>query len=118
MLHQDDCKTVVELLSPKVRWTKGTFARIGDRMNSLDGPAVRSDDPCATCFCLLGAVHRVYHTEAKRDAAILKLHIALEATGWPVDLVKYAPTDDLVNWNDAEERTHEEVLALAVAAGV
>lgn len=87
-----------ELLSDPSRWTKGATAR-----NSI-GNIVSSYDPTAVCFCLIGAIFRIYpddYPNAFNER--VAIHKQLEGR---------LSNHDIVGWNDAPERTHEEVLAL------
>lgn len=111
-------KTVQELLAVPDRWTKGVYAQIDKDPNGDD---VDTDDPAATCWCLIGAVFRVYPNCEAQIAAIRKLGRALGSRTDPSTL---DPEDwttdraDLEVWNDHPKRTHQEVLDLVTRAGV
>ena len=81
-----------ELLSDETKWTKGAFARTKDdvEIHSVSSYAVR--------WCLLGAMNKCY-----RDRAPLVMK-SVEAT--------CGGSMNLVEWNDAPERTFAEVKAL------
>lgn len=85
------------LLSKPGGWSRGQFARTKPR-----GPVVHDyvGDPAAACFCVAGAVSRVY---GKRWplvpwAAVLRLHKAIG-------------TDSVTDWNDKRGRTQAEAVA-------
>jgi hypothetical protein len=82
-------KATRELLSDPARWTQGVYARVGDEQcDELN--------PFASCFCLSGAFWRFGADEI--HPARLRLSGVLGVT-------------NLIAWNDAPERTHNEVLA-------
>jgi hypothetical protein len=83
-----------ELLENPKSWVQKTYARISPEW--LTG--VEPTSPQATCWCIVGAIHRCYpeNEVAKNRMAVC------EAIGWQ------SPID----WNDAPERTHAEVVAL------
>lgn len=83
-----------KLLSDPSKWTKKAIAR--DANNNKVG----SGDPTAVCFCLIGAVFKL-HPFSFDDRQNLYEKIETKV-----------PRGDIVGWNDAPERTHEEVLAL------
>lgn len=95
----DECKTVAELLADPARWTKGDSAR------DHRGHGVASIHPDACCFCVLGAMSRIYEigTRAYNDA---KHRLGLVASF------------GFASWNDAPERTHAEVLEAVRRAGI
>jgi hypothetical protein len=98
----EQATTVAELLSDPARWTQGYYAR--DAKGALVGPASQR----AVCWCLLGAIVRVYGRRGHSSCLVASLR---EALNLPPDVT-------LTNWNDAPARTHAEVLDLCRRAGV
>lgn len=112
MSAPQEFKTVAELLAAPERWTKGWFAR---RDDNLVGGWVLPNDPRAACWCLSGAVERVYPSGGAQADACCKLYRVLEELG---DRADPANGFDLSAWNDAASRTHAEVLELVTKAGI
>ncbi len=79
-----------ELIATPDRWTKGAFAR------TEAGAIVPPDRPVAACWCAIGALRRVTGDTGYRGAFVE---------------LQSAADYDLPHWNDAPERTHDEVLA-------
>jgi len=96
--------TVKELLSDPKSWTQ--FPAAQDK----NGSPVFTDDPTAVCWCLSGAVQKVYGPEIeipiydKIRAAIRKFHPML--------------IDNVVFFNDDPNTTHEMVMQVLEEAGV
>jgi hypothetical protein len=86
-----------ELLSGPEKWTKGRLA--ADRDGDSCGPL--SDR--ATCWCISGALIRCY---GKQCSAVMSVNAALRNRRMMKD------TDVVPDWNDAPERTYEEVVGL------
>jgi hypothetical protein len=83
-----------ELISSPFKWTKGCFAR--DR----HGAAISEYSDDATCFCLVGAIHKCYEDDTDGEYnALMQLEGALNV-------------DSLPRWNDEPERTHEEIVGV------
>jgi len=81
-----------ELLADPKRWTQGTGARAGD------GLATGVHSANAICWCAWGAL--VY------------VHTDLNSLSDSLDLIAtIVGESEVSSWNDAPERTHEEVLA-------
>lgn len=80
-----------ELLADPARWCKGTLAR------AADGTPVDPGNPSATCWCVVGAIHKATLVAAVRRAATSMVE---EATGGG---------DWIADWND--RATHREILA-------
>lgn len=99
-------KRAKSLISKKQRWLKNRFAMNYDTMECR-----RVDDSDADCFCLYGALQRAcYETGNIKNASILGailLFPKIEKKSMDVQVTAY---------NDAEERTHAEVMALFDAA--
>lgn len=89
-------KTVRELLSVPERWTQGAMS-----LDVKGRPAVRRAD--AVCWCLAGAVRQVYPDDVQYAKVCDKLEQAVGR---------------LDRWNDYDQRTHAEVLALVTEVGV
>ena len=79
---------VKELLSDESKWTQGCYAR------DAFGVSIPFDADAAVCWCLAGAIHRVYGPEP------IHLRILRRVNG------------SLSEWNDAPDRTFAEVKAL------
>jgi len=95
----EECKTVAELLESPERWGRYASAR------SADGSHVPPGSPKAACFCLFGAMERIYGNGTDFHEVRQKM---LRVTGW----------QSIVDWNDHCHRTHAEVLAAVRAAGI
>jgi hypothetical protein len=91
----NECNTVAELLAIPERWTIKAPAR------DLRGLAVLPRDENAVCFCLLGAICKIYSDETK---------IEEKTRG-------YLRTA-ICTWNEAPGRTHSEVLELVKKLGI
>lgn len=59
-----ECKTVAELLADKSRWTQRAYARLPD------GHSVMDHNEDAVCFCVVGAIKRVYSDRVSRLMAL------------------------------------------------
>lgn len=98
-------KTLQELFSDPKRWTTHGKAR------DTRGRPTLVHDPYAACWCLLGALQRVYggtfYANPDCMRAMGKVNDAL-----PDD------AETIAEWNDHPDRTAEEVLALVTKAGV
>ena len=82
-----------KLIKNKKNWTKGAFAR-----DALDQP-VSPFSPNAVCFCGVGALYRV--TGCSTFAAPPGYH----------EICRAARRTNFAGFNDANKRTHAEVLA-------
>lgn len=89
-----------ELLAKPENWTKGSFAK--DKHERLVHPT--SQD--ATCYCLIGALVKCNSLDEVEQVwehpDMLKIKSKLNTSSPSV----------VWNWNDAPERTHQEVLDL------
>lgn len=88
-----------ELLDSPEKWTQQTLAR------DINGMATspRGYDACS--FCLVGAIERCYNVPSKDMLAIIQLvedELKVQAPGF----------EFIGQWNDAPDRTHEEVVDL------
>ncbi len=90
---------IKELLAKPEAWTKGAWAR------DFQNTSVHGRNPMACCWCLGGALDLCYNYE--EQYAICKL-IHNEAC---ISLT-------IAEWNDAPERTHQEVLDLVTRLDV
>jgi hypothetical protein len=102
MKEISECRTVYELLESPERWHKGNYTNVADTLHT------GINSPEATCFCILGAIRKVYKLtrDSNEYAAILKASLEL------------AHYEYLHEWNDAPERTHAEVLEAVRKAGI
>lgn len=85
-------------------WCQGAYAK------AADGESVSACGPCATSFCIRGAV-----------LAVGPLDYAVRAPAYNlleniVDQITQSPCDSLAGYNDAPGRTHAEILAVFDAA--
>ncbi len=87
---------IKELLKSPKQWTKGQYAR------NKSGLAIQSTDPEAVCWCIMGAANRCYPSVKNSKLNQNIQHLIGEEIG-------YNPSV----WNDAPERTFEDVHALA-----
>lgn len=103
-------KGVQKLFEDPTKWTKGEFARAetGERV------VARGD---AACFCVQGAVDHVsgysYFEDLLCDDDFTEddeLHqIQIVDAEIRSVLVEHACTDDIVTWNDEDDRTIDDV---------
>jgi len=92
-IHSDRLRAAKALISRPEAWTKHTNAR------DAQGKKIASRNPAAVCFCGFGALMRVNPEKtAKRDQTYFYLKRIV-----PDRL-------DYVEWQDAPERTHDEVM--------
>lgn len=104
----DDLKAVRELLSVPERWTKGEHARTNT------GCPVPINSRRAKCWCLEGATARAVKSDERFN----------NTWGCLLDMFRQDHPDakiigGIIEWNDADDRTHADVLALldkAIAA--
>lgn len=90
-------KSARDLISQKGAWIQGTFAR--DK-NGFDCEGI---DPTAVCFCAMGAIDRAVGETNSFFNFAWPLYRALDNAGFH---------NGISEWNDAPERTQEEVVAL------
>lgn len=93
-----DFKTVAELLADEKRWTQGEFAK------TASGQGCVPHNPNAVCFCLWGAMTRVYQSRDAHDKAVEKLQAVI------------GRHQRIAQFNDTH--THAEVLAAVKEAGI
>jgi hypothetical protein len=99
----NECKTVYELLESPERWMKGAYSN-REVIAQTDGV----NNPEATCFCILGAIRKVYNLTRDSNEYAEKVKNTLQLYHW----------EYLHEWNDAPERTHAEVLEAVRKAGI
>lgn len=89
-----------ELYSDPTRWTKGCFAK------NKEGIAVPFRSSDAYAFCLMGAVSYCY-SDNDNDEMALKVDTKIRNY-----LRQKTGSGKQASWNDAPERTYEEVKAM------
>lgn len=116
--------TVAELLNDPSKWTREAYAR------NANGEAITARSPDAVCWCLTGALLRVFSTAdtryGSRDLQLAeaeeKLYEALRTEpDWEkyrADRRKDRDVFNLAAWNDAFGRTFADVRRLVEQAGV
>lgn len=92
-----------ELYSDPSKWTKRAYAR--DPEGEPDFPRSQY----AVCWCLDGAIELCYPSGAVRDPIYEKVGCIL-APHWANDRIRQ--TMEIQRWNDAKERTFEDVKRL------
>ncbi len=108
----EQLKGARELLSDPARWTKGAWARgPGDEPGFGSRETIHS--PIANCWCLRGALRKVVGvSEVGRvtggEQAVALAYKLTFATTLELEFDPHR----FSAWNDREETTHEEVLAL------
>lgn len=95
--------TLLDIFTSKDKWTKGFYARDKYGQKCFEG----STD--ATCYCILGAIKKVYYglpveVDNKLETALKKLH--------PNSSGNY------VHFNDDPKTTFEDIIELIKEAGV
>lgn len=109
-------KTIAELLATPDSWTDGQLAR------GSDGEFVSPTSPMAVCWCLLGAIEVIYPVDKTYGLGFGQRY--REAYSVSCRLQKsiaelHSEFDGSVqDFNDADGRTHEEILAVVKHAGV
>ena len=84
---------VYELLADPKKWTKKALARDKEGCQTYSSYA-----PDAVCWCLDGAIFKVYHNHKIRCEIVDKIELFINTS--------------IPEWNDAPQRTHKQVLAL------
>lgn len=92
-----------ELLTPNSSWIQDGFA------HDENGEAVPPESPDAVCWCLSGALDLVAASGASSWIERLRIASALYERVNRAIPQEYANMED---WNDAPERTHQNVLDL------
>jgi hypothetical protein len=91
-------------------WTQNAMARMGNSQG------VDPVDPRATCWCLVGALRRATHfspTMTLTAHAYARSYRAFSAThDYLAQFIPLDDIDDMILFNDAEETTQEDVIAV------
>lgn len=87
-----------ELLSDASKWTQGTYAR------DKSGLSINEYSRDAVCWCIRGAVKVCYCNNVRYEKYMQIAHAIILDGTWK----------DMVVWQDAPERTFEEVRELLV----
>jgi hypothetical protein len=134
-------RTVFELYSAANRWIKGFMWGVRDRDidrgaelpgRGFAGYSSMRRPKNADCFCLAGAVKRIYTTKAKRNAAYVRLAVAINTiivrTGQTATAMQYplktsaTEIEDVISsviaWNDSPGRKYSEIRQAAKEARV
>jgi hypothetical protein len=93
----DILKAAKEKIATPDKWTQGAYAK------DANGYAVVETSNKAACFCSLGAIYAA--NPRKEGTPNWDAQLAAR------DLASVVGKQSIVNWNDEEGRTHEEVLA-------
>jgi hypothetical protein len=92
----DTTMKVYKLLADEARWTRDKLSR------NIDGDGVWPLEEEAVSWCVAGAIMKCYPHDTIGET-IERLHQYLK-TNLNYDLVSF--------WNDAPERTHDEVISV------
>lgn len=84
-----------ELLDSPEKWTQGHFGK------TAAGVGVFGRHADAVCWCLLGALQRCYHD----SGSVNEMAIRARLRSW-------LETNSIISWNDAPERTYDEVISV------
>jgi len=101
--------TVKDLLCAPTSWTTGSFAR------DQKGEPVDLHNPLATSWCLVGAICRVYGTGTEANTAVTRCIDMISPLDAHSDSEYRAA---LVAWNDAQTRSHQDIVELLEKAGI
>lgn len=105
---------VKDILKTENNWTKGAYAR-----TSKDAPQISPDNPEATCFCLKGAIIRHCQTTSDTNASEWKrFHDTCHKVRVYIIQNYKEYYDSMESWNDAPERTFDEVKKLVEALDI
>lgn len=96
-------KTVFSLLADKERWCRGHLAK------GSQGRPCDPKDADAACFCLAGAVRRVYKTPAKIQIVLARLNNAIVKL-----FTRRRP--GITEFNDYQRTKHRDILAVVALA--
>ena len=100
--------TVLELLSDPTRWIQGNYAR------NAKGNKVNYDSDTATCWCLSGSIAYIYgigHEYTTNKRALEKAIDVREADKLPKKVT-------VVQFNDNENTTHDDIIHVLELAGI
>lgn len=97
-----------ELLSTPDRWTSGCTARTAEGwpVAALDYSGPLALHHLARSWCLLGAIDKCYPVPSDATAVVKKVFGALAPK------MRMGPEVAIIRWNDAKDRTFEEVKKL------
>jgi len=101
--------TVKDLLRTPTSWTTGSFAR------DQKGEPIDLHNPLATSWCLVGAICRVYGTDTEAETAVTRCLHLIDPFHTHSDSEERAA---LVAWNDAQTRSHQDIVELLEKAGI
>lgn len=92
------------LIEDESKWTKGYYA------HDSEGSLREALDPQAVCFCSVGALIKVaggydypQSLQIDRAEAVLSDCVKISTDGWGQDIVEF---------NDAKDNTHQDVMAV------
>lgn len=108
---------VNDILKTEDNWTKRVYAR-----ESKDSPQIPPDAPEATCFCLKGAIMRSCNCHATTNDSNFPqwatyFDICHKVNTYIIQNYK-EPYPSMEDWNDAPERTFDEVKKLVEALDI
>lgn len=86
-----------ELLSDATKWTKKTYAR------DEDGVDIDVQDPKACSFCIIGAIQKCY------GGFEIVVRLVERVTEKVKEQNKEFKSDYIVDWNDGEDTTFEDI---------
>lgn len=99
-----------ELFDQETKWTKGSYGKRVGPLGKLMGCGSRDNGVC--CWCLVGAINKCYlEGKTEHGNAYILLANAIEQKTGHIDAYRLAH-DTIVRWNDAPERTFQEVYDL------
>lgn len=96
-------KTVKELLSDPERWTKNWYA------HDAQGGSINAQNREAACWCMLGAIIRVYGHGEMATTARHRLRDVIK---------KHYGEFDVARINDRESTTHADVMNILEMADI
>lgn len=99
------------LLTDGNAWAKQRYAESGD------GGEVEANDPSATCWCVLGALHRVSGDTTMTSEEFTSVHVSMQAqvyisAGIPWEIGRRNVGGIVADWQDRHRTRHAEVLAV------
>jgi hypothetical protein len=98
-----------EILSNKDKWIKGCNAR------DKNGKVVAITDPDATCWCVVGAIFKSYEDNSSlpyKNNVWINILDRIEDKSLDQSNKFNHMHRRLMTWNDAPERTYEEVYSV------
>jgi hypothetical protein len=88
-----------ELLSSPDKWIQGHYAL------DAEGDVIDAQDPDAVCFCLQGAIRRCYN-DGKEPYRFTDEYKGVKSR------ILHEIGEPITTWNDAPERTFEDIKQL------